>query len=243
MDAQLQNRMARRRLSHAYLITGADREDLAGILAAAYVCTGERPPCGQCSGCRKAAQRIHPDVTWADPEGEGLKAEAVRALRSDAYILPNEAPAKVYILAHSELLNPTGQNILLKLIEEGPDYARFLFLTPNPEQLLPTVRSRCETLRASGEEARTATEDGEKLAALILTGAPPAETLPFLLTLEKRKREEIAALLDETAARLAKEIPSRPDLVPLLDELEPIRTACQYNISAGHLTGWIASIL
>lgn len=243
MDAQLQNRMARRRLSHAYLITGADREELAKTLSAAYVCTGPTPPCGQCSGCRKASQNIHPDILWTDPEGEGLKAEAVRNLRSDAYILPNEAPTKVYILTHSELLNQTGQNILLKLIEEGPDYARFLFLTPNPEILLETIRSRCETLRASVEDQRAATEDGETLARFILTDAPPAETASFVLSLDKKKREEIAALLDETAQRLAKEVPARPDLVPILDKLEPIRTACQYNISPGHLSGWIASIL
>ena len=94
-----------------------------------------------------------------------LKAEAVRALRSDAFIRPNEAERKVYILCHSELLNQTGQNILLKLIEEGPAYAAFLFLTPNPEMLLPTIRSRCETLRAPGEEEQAAAGDGARLAA------------------------------------------------------------------------------
>ena len=146
-DNALNERMARRRLAHAYLITGRDRAVLADTLAAALVCTGDAPPCGACTACRKTAQGIHPDVMKLDPEGEGLKAEAVRALRSDAYIRPNEAAHKVYILCHSELLNPTGQNILLKLIEEGPAYAAFLFLTPNPELLLPTIRSRCRCVR------------------------------------------------------------------------------------------------
>ena len=67
---------------------------------------------------------------------------------------------------HSELLNPTGQNILLKLIEEGPAYACFLFLSPQPGLLLPTIRSRCETLRAPGEETRQADQAGETLADL-----------------------------------------------------------------------------
>ncbi len=243
LDNALKERMARRRLAHAYLITGRDRAALADTLAAALVCTGDAPPCGVCNACRKTAQGIHPDVVKLDPEGEGLRAEAVRALRSDAYIRPNEAAHKVYILCHSQLLNPTGQNILLKLIEEGPAYAAFLFLTPSPELLLPTIRSRCETLRAAGEEERAATEDGETLAGYILSGAAPAETLPFLVSLEQRDRGEIAALLEETAARLAAAAGERPEVLAVLDRLAPVRTACEFNISAGHLAGWIASVL
>lgn len=242
-DFPLENRMKKRQLSHAYLVVGENRKALADTLAAAWVCTGDAPPCGKCSGCRKAAQGIHPDIIRADAEGEGLKAEAVRALRSDAYIRPNEAPRKVYILEHGELLNQTGQNILLKLIEEGPAYACFLFLSPNPELLLPTIRSRCETLRAEGEETRAASQDGETLASFLLSGAGAEETLPFLISLEKKDRAEISLLLEDAAARLIQALPGRPDLLQVLDRLAPIRAACEFNISAGHLAGWIASAL
>lgn len=242
-EDQLRNRMKHRQLSHAFLVTGEKRRELADTIAAAWVCTGEAPPCLACSGCRKAAQKIHPDIIRADPEGEGLKAEAVRALRSDAFIRPNEAPKKVYILEHSELLNQTGQNILLKLIEEGPSYACFLFLTPSPELLLTTIRSRCETLWAPGEEEAAHTEDGETLAALILAGAAPEESLPFLIALEKKERDEIARILETARSRLVEALPRRPDLMKTIDRLSPIQKACQFNISAGHLAGWIASAL
>ena len=235
--------MANRQLSHAYLVVGEKRRQLADTLAAAWVCTGDHPPCGTCSGCRKARQGIHPDIFRADPEGEGLKAEAVRALRSDAYIRPNEAPKKVYLLEHSELLNQTGQNILLKLIEEGPEYACFLFLSPNPELLLATIRSRCETLRAPGQETDRASEGGETLAELILTGASPRQSLPFLISLEKKDREEIGLILEVAVARLTAQLPQRPDLLPVLDRLAPIRAACEFNISPGHLSGWLAASL
>jgi len=46
----LKNRMANRQLSHAYLVVGENRRELAQTLAAAWVCTGDKPPCGQCSG-------------------------------------------------------------------------------------------------------------------------------------------------------------------------------------------------
>lgn len=239
----LENRMKRRQLSHAYLVVGENRKALADRLAAAWVCTGPEPPCGHCSGCRKAALGIHPDIIRADPEGEGLKADQVRALRADAYIRPNEAPNKVYVLEHGELLNPTGQNVLLKLIEEGPAYACFLFLSPNPELLLPTIRSRCETLRAEGEETAAASREGEQLTQWIVSGADPLETLPFLLSLEKKDRQEIALLLEETTARLTALLPRRPDLLAVVDRLAPIRAACEFNISSGHLAGWIAAVL
>ena len=243
LPIHLKHRMAARQLSHAYLVVGENRAELAQALAAAWVCTGDAPPCGRCSGCRKAAAGIHPDIIRADPEGEGLKAEAVRALRSDAYIRPNEAPKKVYVLEHAELLNQTGQNILLKLIEEGPEYACFLFLSPNPELLLETIRSRCETLRAPGAETAQANEDGRTLADLILTGAGPMESLPFLMSLEKKDRKEIALLLQAARENLVAALPRRPDLLPVLDKLTPILAACEFNISAGHLSGWIAASL
>lgn len=78
VPAHLRIRMAKRNLSHAYLVVGENRRPLAEALAAAWVCTGETPPCGHCPGCRKAGLGIHPDIIRADPEGEGLKAEEVR---------------------------------------------------------------------------------------------------------------------------------------------------------------------
>ncbi len=242
-EDHLKNRMKERKLSHAYVIVGEKREEWANTLAQALVCTGETPPCGACSGCRKALRDIHPDILRWDAEGEGLKAEQVRRLRSDAYILPNEAPRKVYILEHAELLNTTGQNILLKLIEEGPSYAAFLFLTPNPELLLSTIRSRCETLRAMGEETETVTAEGVQLTELILNEAPAVEVLPFLLSLEKRKREELALILETTTAQLVAQLPARPELLPILEKLQPIQAASAFNISSGHLVSWLLAVI
>ena len=66
------------------------------------------------------------------------------------------------------------------------------------------------------------------------------------MELEKRDRAEIAALLEETAARLtaaARDPKTAPAALAALDRLAPIRAACEFNISAGHLAGWIASAL
>ena len=211
VPAHLRIRMAKRNLSHAYLVVGENRRPLAEALAAAWVCTGETPPCGHCPGCRKAGLGIHPDIIRADPEGEGLKAEEVRALRSDAYIRPNEAPKKVYLLEHSELLNPTGQNILLKLIEEGPAYASFLLVTDQAGALLDTVRSRCVELNLSpvseGEaEAWLKRRFPDRDAGDIAAAAQRCEGLIGRAVEELSGREEEAAARDralEYVRRLA----------------------------------------
>lgn len=237
------------RLSHAYIISGppeSGASTLADLLAAAYVCsgTGDRP-CGVCPGCRKAKGNIHPDIIRLTvPEGKrNITVEQVRQLRADAYVRPNEAHRKVFLIEDAQAMNDSAQNALLKVLEDGPDYLSFLLLAENSQQLLPTIRSRCETLRAAGEETAEASQEGETLARFILSGAGPVETLPFLLSLEKKDREDIALLLEDAHGRLVRALPQRPDLLPLLDRMEPIRRACDFNISAGHLTGWLASIL
>ena len=61
------------------------------------------------------------------------------------YVRPNESDRKVYIFPQE--LRTEGQNALLKILEEPPEYGVFILLSDNPEALLPTVRSRCTHLR------------------------------------------------------------------------------------------------
>ena len=149
----LSHRTKSRGLSHAYILsgpTGSGRHTLARLLAQAMVCTAERGlrPCGRCTPCKKVAEGIHPDVVTIIGPGEGkpVTVDQIRALRSDAHIRPNEGERKVYLLEAADRMNPSAQNAMLKLLEEGPAYAAFLLLCENAGGLLKTVRSRCEVL-------------------------------------------------------------------------------------------------
>lgn len=151
LKRQLELETARRGLSHAYILSGpagSGKRTLAGLLAAALVCDrrGGALPCLSCAGCRKAEGGIHPDIVRVGDDGKDISVAQVRALRADAYIRPNEAERKVYILENAQTMNASAQNAMLKLLEEGPAYAAFLLLAENAGGVLETVRSRCETL-------------------------------------------------------------------------------------------------
>lgn len=155
LKRQLSAQAGGRGLSHAYLISGpagSGKQTLATLLAAAMVCSGGgEPPCGACPGCKKAFGGIHPDVIHVDfLEGKReILIEQTRQMRADAFVRPNEAQRKVYIVHHADAMNTRAQNSILKLLEDGPAYAAFLLLAENPGSLLITIRSRCEGLSLS----------------------------------------------------------------------------------------------
>ena len=140
------------RLSHAYLITGPEgsgKHTLARLLAAAMECTaGTSRPCCVCAQCRKALSDQHPDVvTVDDTEHKNVSVKLVRSAGSDLYVRPNEGRRKIYVYPRAADLNAQGQNALLKVLEEPPQYGAFLLLAESAAQLLPTIRSRCVELR------------------------------------------------------------------------------------------------
>ena len=170
---------ARGTLSHALLFTGAGALDAARYTAAAMECQGQgERPCGVCPACRKVLADIHPDVvTVRDPEHKNIAVEVVRSIRADAYIRPNEGQRKVYLFPDCALLTEADQNILLKVVEEGPPYAAFLFCAESAGQMLQTLRSRCVELltRPTGtaESAPDTQDEGAERLLRAVPGPPP----------------------------------------------------------------------
>ena len=138
-------------ISHFYLISGPEgsgKRTLAQALAAAILCKEPDKPCMRCVSCRKVLSGSHPDlITVDDPEKKTVPVDLIRQARSDMYIQPNESDRKIYLFPRAQDMGLPGQNALLKVLEEPPEYGVFLLLTDNPNKLLPTVRSRCRELK------------------------------------------------------------------------------------------------
>ncbi len=176
VKALVSARLEANALPHALLIegpVGSGRRTLARLIAAALVCreSGERP-CGRCVACHKALGALHPDVTELGGSGESrsFHIDAVRSLREEAHVLPNEAPVRVFILCDVQAMTEQAQNALLKLLEEPPACVRLILTCENRSQLLETVRSR--------------------LFPLTLGGVEPAEAVPVLRHLLPGRDEE-----------------------------------------------------
>ena len=141
------------RFPHALIIEGEEglgKKTLARDLACALVCRGDNKPCGECTQCKKAISGIHPDISEYIPSGtaNSFHVDTVRNIIGDAYIRPNEAEYKVYILANAHCMNQNAQNALLKILEEPPKYVVFILTCESKSALLSTVLSRsvCVTL-------------------------------------------------------------------------------------------------
>lgn len=150
LKENLSSSLHRGRVSHFYLIAGpagSGKHTLARLLAAALLCQSQDMPCLKCTACRKVMEGTHPDlITVDDPDKKTVPVDLIRQARADIYIRPNEGERKIYLFPRGQDMGLPGQNALLKVLEEPPQYGVFLLLTDNPEKLLPTVRSRCTEL-------------------------------------------------------------------------------------------------
>ena len=258
-------------LSHAMLFTGSgDRLGVARYAAAALECEAEHGrPCGKCRACRKVLEDIHPDViTVRDPEHKNLAVDVIRSVRADAYIRPNEGRRKVYIVPDCSILTEQGQNVLLKIVEEGPPYAAFLFCAENVSAVLQTLRSRCVELKCSAPEetAGEAPEWGEALCRAVGSrkrGA--AAELAVRLERKKLGREDLSAVLEwsrgvfaaallslygqqpkenerEIVLFLAKNL-TKNQIMSTIGMLEKYHGECAYNVGTGHVLGALAAEL
>ncbi len=151
----LQKGLLHQRVRHAYLFTGTSsvgKSTLAHSFAAALNCTAETPaqrPCWQCRSCRLLLSGNHPDVIYSQTDSStgALKIEEIRGVSSKLALRPYEARYRVAILHDFDRAAPRAQDALLKTLEEPPPTAVLILLAGSGENVLPTITSRCQTLR------------------------------------------------------------------------------------------------
>ena len=133
---------------HAYLVTGpagSGAEEVARALAARLIgATDER-------GLGLVARGVHPDVVEFEPTGVQYRVtEDVRErIIPEATRAPIEGERKVLVVHEAERLRGAHNepaNALLKTLEEPPPRTTIVLVTAQPDDLLPTIRSRCQRI-------------------------------------------------------------------------------------------------
>ena len=206
-------------LRHAYLFCGPPglgRRTLALRLAQALNCLqpvepGE--PCGTCRTCKQIERMQYADlaVIQAEKEGGILKVEQIRSIRQSLVLKPYQGKYRVALFLRFQEANANAANALLKTLEEAPAHVILLLTADTPEQLLPTIVSRCEVLRlrplpvALVETSLRESGADETTARLLahISGGRPGYALRLMQDKEKLKfrsqrLEDLQSLLKST---------------------------------------------
>lgn len=256
----------RSRLPHALLIKGAQgigKLDMALSFAQSLLC--EAPvasgmPCCQCDSCHWFEQGSHPDFRLVQPDAlsnidEGkdstkkpsreISVDQIRALANFANLSAHRGGYRIVLVHPAESMNNNSANALLKTLEEPTEKLLFFLVTHKPQQLLPTILSRCLSLSVStpDREAGIAWLKQQGVSnpenALAQSGFAPLQALHWAE--EGEGTEEIGILLS------AIQRPAQMDALMLADKLQrsaPVQVVhclqqwC-YDLASAKLTGQV----
>jgi DNA polymerase III subunit delta' len=227
----------RAQLPHSLLISGQrgiGKYELARCFAESLLCETPKTnaeACGVCAACGWLAQGNHPDFRLLQPdalaEEEGDAAETggkkkpsqqitidqVRALDDFLHVGTHRHGARVVLINPAEAMNRSTANSLLKSLEEPIASTLFILVSSEQERLLPTIRSRCQSLpvpqpvRHRAEEWLSQAGVSDAAHWLALAGGSP------LLAVELGQSEE-RVLLDVLVAEMSRG-----------DQLDPLAAA------------------
>lgn len=148
----LRRTIARHRVVSSYLFAGPEgvgKALAASVFARALNCRvqpGEG--CGECPECRAIARGGHPDLHRLAPSSKSrqIVIEQLRRMRASVYQSARGDNWKIFLIEEADRMNPAAQNAFLKTLEEPPPKTVLILITSQPGSLLPTIRSRCQTV-------------------------------------------------------------------------------------------------
>lgn len=145
----LRNAIKLDRVAHAYLFTGprgTGKTTTARLLAKAVNCLDPDPdarPCNVCAACVAINTGATTDIIEIDAaSNRGI--DDIRELRERVKFAPTFLKTKFYIVDEAHQITGAAANAFLKTLEEPPPHTKFILATTDPEQLLPTIVSRCQ---------------------------------------------------------------------------------------------------
>ena len=151
---QLQTIFDKNRTGHAYIFDGdkgTGKQEVAKFFVKLLLCENpsKNVPCETCRNCKRVESGNHPNIKEILPDGQFIKIDQVRDLISAMTKTSIEEGRKIYILHHSDRLNNSAANTLLKFLEEPDGEVTAILLTEQFQSILPTIRSRCQHIKFS----------------------------------------------------------------------------------------------
>ncbi|MFA6715549.1 MAG: hypothetical protein WC082_03135 [Victivallales bacterium] len=151
------------KLAHAYLLHGDTpeiRREFSSVIAQIVICPNKDEngvPCSECKTCRQLREQTYAELYTLAPVGKAWQirvgdnknpeANTVRWFEEQFYFTSiANAGKKIGVIYDCDRMNSQAQNAFLKTLEEPPRESLFILATGNPSALLPTTRSRCQTL-------------------------------------------------------------------------------------------------
>jgi DNA polymerase-3 subunit delta' len=180
---------------------GIGKLDLAINYAQSLLCRDPglaNTACGKCPSCHWFEQGTHPDFRILQPESLSLESEEtesgkkpskqisvaqVRGLADFFGMTAHQGGRRVIVIHPAESMNPNAANALLKSLEEPPPGLLFILVSNRPQQLLPTILSRCVAFALPAPDTASATRwlagQGVKNPAEVLaaSGFAPLQAL------------------------------------------------------------------
>ncbi|MCB5952231.1 DNA polymerase III subunit delta' [Enterococcus sp. BWT-B8] len=166
------------RIAHAYLFeggSGTGKREFALWLTKRIFCQNitDNNPCNQCSNCVRINEQEHPDVLTIVPDGQTIKVDQIRQLKTEYSKSGVETKQKVFIIEQAEKMSIGAANSLLKFLEEPEGNVVAILETESIGKILPTIQSRCQILHfqpLAAEKMIRLLKDkgiGEKTAVLL----------------------------------------------------------------------------
>ena len=138
------------KLSHAYLLVTNNIENCLSDLKIAIKqinCNKEYlENCTKCNICNLINQNFLPSLIIIEPDGKMIKKEQILELKRKFSTKPIYTKENIYVIKNAEALNAASANTMLKFLEEPEDNIIGFFITNNVNNVINTIKSRCEIL-------------------------------------------------------------------------------------------------
>ncbi len=205
----VRDQLATGRLRHSMLftgVTGIGKWTLAQFVAKACNCVRlQNDFCNRCPSCQRVSENAHPDVRNVAPDGQFIKIDQMRSLSREVFFKPFEGRHRVFIIDEAEKFRDESANSILKTLEEPPDTSILILITSRPNDLLPTIRSRCQIYRFAPLPAehierllqgRTSCSPEERRLLARISGGSLGKALTVDPAEYRMQRDEMLALLE-----------------------------------------------